>query len=293
MLLAAIQRDRSSFAMGAIVGGGFGLGFMTAAAWCLGYEYAPGYIDWWKMWELNAGFSLGLLYAVALYWCIRRVDATHGPDGKPLAQALDCGTLQPNAMTWNTRVALETLAVFAMVLTIYLEGETAVSMAIGLLYVVFISWLMLKAGRGLAIDVAAELRGGISLSFTVFLFLFVTLHGATSTMGIMLELYPPESVDQYAWPPERVLLFLPMAVAVAVGVTYHLVRILVTPAQAKTAFERSRISDRVVDLMTGLAAVGAISIWPSKIGALYAVFLAFGLWALNALNRPYVQESGE
>ncbi len=38
-------------------------------------------------------------------------------------------------------------------------------------------------------------------------------------------------------------------------------------------------------MMTGLAVVGAVSIWPSEIGALYALFLFIGIWAFNRLNR--------
>jgi hypothetical protein len=84
LLVAALQKDRATLTIGAIIGGGFGIGFSLAALWCLGYSYAPGYIDWWKMWELNTGFNLGLLYVVALYWATGRVDKSHRPNGDPL-----------------------------------------------------------------------------------------------------------------------------------------------------------------------------------------------------------------
>ncbi|NOX64401.1 MAG: hypothetical protein GXO85_01065, partial [Chlorobi bacterium] len=76
LLEAALQRDKTTVITGLIIGGGFGIGFMQSALWTLGYGFAPDYIDWWKMWELNAGFDLGLLYAVTFYWAIRDVDKT-------------------------------------------------------------------------------------------------------------------------------------------------------------------------------------------------------------------------
>ncbi len=83
MLVAALQRDRATLMAGAVIGGGFGIGFPLSALWCLGYTCAPNCIDWWKMWELNAGFNLGLLYVIVLRWAIRRTDDAHMPDGTP------------------------------------------------------------------------------------------------------------------------------------------------------------------------------------------------------------------
>lgn len=77
VLVATIQRDKVSAMMCAFIGAGFGPGFALAAIWCLGFEYAPTYIDWWKMWELQSGFNLGILYVLAWYWCVRQVDKTH------------------------------------------------------------------------------------------------------------------------------------------------------------------------------------------------------------------------
>jgi len=85
LLVALFQKDRATLTVGLLVGGGFGAGFALGALWCLGYGYAPTYIDWWKMWELNAGFNLGLLYVIALNWSIRQVDNNHDADGRPLA----------------------------------------------------------------------------------------------------------------------------------------------------------------------------------------------------------------
>ncbi|NIA13781.1 MAG: hypothetical protein GWP08_06835 [Nitrospiraceae bacterium] len=85
MIVAAFQRDKFTLVVGAIVGIGFGPGFLISALWCWGYTYAPGFTDWWKMWELHAGFNLGILYVITLYWATRQVDKAHEPDGTPRA----------------------------------------------------------------------------------------------------------------------------------------------------------------------------------------------------------------
>jgi hypothetical protein len=74
LLVACIQRDRFTLFAGLVIGIGFGIGFPLSAVWCLGYTHAPDRVDWWKMWELHAGFHLGLLYVVVLYWAIRQID---------------------------------------------------------------------------------------------------------------------------------------------------------------------------------------------------------------------------
>ena len=83
MIVAAFQKDKFTLVAGAIVGIGFGPGFLISALWCWGYTYAPGFTDWWKVWELHAGFNLGILYVITLYWATRQVDKAHEPDGTP------------------------------------------------------------------------------------------------------------------------------------------------------------------------------------------------------------------
>jgi hypothetical protein len=141
-------------------------------------------------------------------------------------------------------------------------------------------WLTVQAALGLDPDLRAQRHNRISIIFCVFLFLFVTLHGVTSTLGLVLELYPPESVDQYSWPVKRILLFLPMAAVVVLWTVREMVRTL-----RQRERDSSPPPDKLTTLMTGLAAVGAVSIWPAKIGILYAVALCIALWVFNHLNR--------
>lgn len=230
LLVAALQRDRATLTMGAIIGGGFGIGFTLAALWCLGYSYAPGYIDWWKMWELNAGFNLGLLYAVALYWATGCVDKAHHPNGDPVAGNMEAVRF-PNLV---------------------------------------------------------ERRRSISLVLAISLLLFILFFGASSNVGVLLGLYQASAVDQYAWPLMRVALFAPAAVLI-LGVTAYKIGRIVRLSRSRNwrGFEAPYLPERMADLMTVLGVVGAATIWPSKIGVLYALFLCIALFALHRLNRYF------
>lgn len=123
MGVAAMQRDRAALAAGAIIGGGFGLGFPLSALWCLGYKYAPEYIDWWKMWEMNAGFFLGLLYVLALRWAVRRTDCTHTADGAPLGLDTASTPAAQQPVHERRRALLFVFSVFTF-FTVLLFGTT-------------------------------------------------------------------------------------------------------------------------------------------------------------------------
>lgn len=216
VILAAKQKDKTTLVIGLLIGGGFGLGFMQAAIWCLGYGFAPQSIDWWKMWELNAGFDLGALYVIALYWWIRNRSSTQDSLPTPLQD-----------------------------------------------------WLR-----------------NVSLAFCAFLLFFVLFWGASSRGGVVLELYDENKVDQYQWPPGRIALFLPFA-AIVIGLTLRRLWKITRLAMDGERWtpDPVQLSDRVTDTITIIALVGAISIWPSEIGILYALFLCLALFGLNRLNR--------
>jgi len=230
LLVAVLQRDRVTLTAGAMIGGGFGIGFTAAALWCLGYSHAPAYIDWWKMWELNAGFNLGLLYVATLYWATRRVDKAHHPNGDPLPGVTE---LAPPSN-------------------------------------------------------ALDRRRSISLALAVCLLLFVMCYGASYNIGALLGLYDQNPVDQYAWPPARVALFAPVAVAI-LGITAYKIRrmIRLSRTPAWRGIEPQRLPERMADLMTFIGVIGAATIWPSKIAVLYALFLCLAIFAFNRLNRLF------
>lgn len=277
MLVAALQRDRSTLVAGAVIGGGFGIGFLLSALWCIGYIYAPQYIDWWKVWELNAGFNLGALYAVVLYWATRQVDQAHEPNGQPRPQSSPPGTSDTGV--WATS-GFMALGGFVMVFSAGYEYFFWRGTLLGLFYVVLMSLATLKPAERVV-----ELRKELSLTFSVFLLLYILINGATSRAGVVLELYEPKAVDQYAWPWQRYAIFVP-AVALLLGATLIHVRRIFRRAIAAEApvTAPSLHAGRMIDLFAFIGVVGAVSIWPSEIGVLYAVFLAFTLYAFTRLN---------
>ena len=45
--------------------------------------------------------------------------------------------------------------------------------------------------------------------------------------------------------------------------------------------------ERMIDLMTVMGFIGALSIWPGKVGVLYALFIALAIFAFNRLERQF------
>lgn len=277
LCVAALQRDRATLVCGAVIGGGFGIGFAQSAVWCLGYTHAPAYIDWWKMWELNAGFNLGLLYLLTLYWATRRLDKTCAPDGTPVPNRDD--RPEPAAIPETHITLFLAVSGFALVFAAGFEYFFWT----GLLLSAFYAGALIICCWGST--EAAELRKRISLSYTAFLLVFMLLHGGTSRGGVFLGLYAAEAVDQYQWPAGRVALFAPCAAVVVVTTLVHMAkqRRVADTSRMQTA----RLPERMTDLLAFIGFIGALSIWPEKIGALYAMFLWFALFAFTRINRRF------
>ncbi|GMQ80338.1 MAG: hypothetical protein BMS9Abin04_314 [Planctomycetia bacterium] len=282
LLVAAIQRDRSTLAAGALLGGGFGFGFALAALWCLGYAWAPGLVDWWKMWELSAGFNLGLLYAVVLAWSVRQLDRTSGPNG--LARATRNEAAGSGYARWCETAALA-VGVFLVVYVMGREEFPTVAILLGLFYAVALALATRATDRAGDPQSVTERRRSISVTYSAFLLLFIMAWGVSSQTGILLGLYDAKAVDQYAWPRARVLLFAPAGVLIAgtaLRRTWRILRGHQAPARPQP--EARRLGLHMVDLMTLTGVVGAASIWPAKIGVLYALFLALALFAFHRLD---------
>jgi hypothetical protein len=130
--------------------------------------------------------------------------------------------------------------------------------------------------------------------YSVFLLLFIMAWGVTSRTGVLLQLYDAAAVNQYAWPKARVQLFVPLGVLLLGAALYSTWHIVCGPARPPwPVVNRQRLRLHMVDLMTLTALVGAISIWPSKIGVLYALFLAIALAAYCRLDLRLDAIAGE
>lgn len=281
LLAAAFQRDRATLVTGLVLGAGFGLGFMQSALWCLGYGFAPGFIDWWKMWELNAGFNLGLLYVIVLIWAIRKTDSEHHSDGIHYA-ATDVGIARTLA---KERYNSLFLAIGGALLIYFMGFEyffwTGVFLSV--FYFIAVCLPPMRIGGATDPDRIAVERKDILLTFSAFLLVFLMFHGASERAGIFLGLYQADAVDQYAWPPARIALFAPVALILVGTTVFRIWRILHTPKRENLT--ATRLPERMIDLMTAMGFIGALSIWPAKIGVLYALFLIFALFAFTRINR--------
>ncbi len=280
LLVAVLQRDWATLVMGLLIGGGFGVGFTLSALWCLGYTYAPGYIDWWKMWELHAGFNLGLLYAVALYWTTRQTDRGHALDSTPRVERAPA----ERRGEWATSIGAA-LCVFLILMFTFAGGWVWTGILLGLLYVVALCMATWRADEVHGPQGIHEARVRVSWVFSVFLLLFILFHGATSRASVFLGVCSETAVDQYAWPTARLLLFVPFAVLV-VGVTVWKMACISRVPSLRPP-EPRRLPERMADVVMLIGFVGAITIWPAKIGVLYALFLCVAIFALIRLNRRF------
>jgi hypothetical protein len=281
LLVAAFQRDRTTLVTGLVIGAGFGPGFMQSTLWCLGYDFAPHYIDWWKMWELNAGFNLGLLYVIVLYWATRQMDKTQPPDGIPFI-APENAVARTRNVEWITTLFL---AVGGSLLIFFMSFEyffwTGIFLSLFYFFAMFFA--MIQVGKQHNSQSLANRRKNISLAFSTFLLVFLMFHGGSERAGILLELYPGEAVDQYAWPGARIALFAPVALLLVSVTLFRLRKILRAPAGQDLTVPN--LPERMVDLMTAMGFIGALSIWPEKIGVLYALFIFLALFAFTRINR--------
>ncbi len=286
LIIAALQKDKTTLVIGLLIGGGFGLGFMQSALWCLGYGIAPHYIDWWKMWELNAGFNLGALYAVALYLATKKTDRLHSANGL-LPVGYNTSEVRSKRNEWTETLFLA----FGGSLLIFFMGFEYffwTGLLLSILYFAATCLTNWRISTELDSNSLSNRRKNISLVYSTFLLVFLLFHGGSERAGILLGLYSDKAVQQYSWPAARVVLFAPLAlliVAIAMRKMWHVIRqkeIVENPEP-----KESLVAIRMVDLMTGIGFIGALSIWPSKIGVIYAFFIFLALFAFNRLNHRF------
>ena len=280
LLEATFQRDKTTMITGLIIGGGFGLGFLLSALWTLGYGVAPTYIDWWKMWELNSGFNLGLLYAVTFYWAIRNIDKTI-KSKKTITEEEEVRTKHQE---WRDTLFLS-FGGFLLLFFVGFEYFFWTGLALSLFY--FIAMSLTTIGN-LDSNLIEERRKNISLIYSIFFLVFIMFHGGSERLGIVFELYSLDEVTQYSWPLKRILFFVPAATVISGVAIFKMWNVLRLDAQkSKLSFMMSKQSMLLVDLMTTMGFIGVLSIWPAKISVFYALFLVFTIFALNRLEHRF------
>ena len=270
ILVAVFQRDWLSLKFNAIVAGGFGPGFALAAIWCLGYGFAAQYIDWWKMWELSSGFNLGMLYVIAFGVAMRHIP-----------RRVDSHA-NPSKGSWFAGRVFEIIVGSLFIMTLYLEQQFWESVLLALMFAVFMMIVAVQPDMGVDVQLCQARRGRVLWIYSVMLFIIVTYHGATSTLGKFLETHTEEMVSQYSWPVERFALFLPVAIAVSLVGMAMMTRALRSPLDTMRSVNWRL---RLTTLTTVLGLVGAVSIWPSKIGVVYALMVCFAIGSIVMIEE--------
>ena len=269
LLLSAFQKDKNTLTSGLVLGVGFGIGFMQSAVWTLGYVFAPQYIDWWKMWEINAGFNLGILYALIFFWSVKRT----------------AKIVKEKIRTEKEEKRISYISAITGALFIFFMGFEyffwpAILLSVLFILVMFISTIPQNKQDGF--NFIREKRLDILLVFSIFILIFLMLHGVSETAGIFLGLYQHKEVAQYSWPIERIILVLPFMLILFTIVLKKIRQIIV---QSKNnEINTLQLNNRMVELMAAMGSVGALSIWPSKIGVLYSFFLLLALFAFSRIN---------
>jgi len=273
LLVAIWQRDKTTVITGLILGIGFGLGFMQSALWTLGYGFASDYIDWWKMWELNAGFNLGILYVIILYWYISQVNR------EPQKET--------NSKTHNKIIESRNTLFLAFVgtLLIYFVGFEYffwTGLALSLFYLMTMSLTIIGNSDS---DIIIEKRKSILLIYSLFFLIFLLFHGASERLGIILNLYSLDEVAQYSWPVERIWLFVPVAIIITSVAIFKIIKVLRSSAQNEIKI--SIQSYWIIDLMALIGFIGVLTIWPAKISVFYAFFLMLAIFFFNRLEHRF------
>ncbi len=280
LLEAAFQRDKITIVTGLTIGGGFGLGFMLSALWTLGYGFAPTYIDWWKMWELNSGFNLGVLYAITFYWAIRNIDKT-SQSQKAITKETEVRTKQ---IEWRDTLFLA-FGGFLLLFFVGFEYFFWTGLALSLFYFVAMSLTTIGISNS---NLIKERRKNISLIYSIYFLVFMMFHGGSERLGIVFELYSLDEVSQYSWPIKRILFFLPVAIVISCVAIYKMWNALrPNTEQNKLEIFTSKQSMLIIDLMTVMGFIGVLSIWPAKISVFYALFLVLAIFAFNRIEHRF------
>ena len=342
--VALVRRDRTTWILGLMLGLGFGTGFPLSACWCLGYADVHSRLDYWKVWELSAGFILGVVYSIALGWAQDRVVAERassvsgpllpsaalwqGSEGRTAASVL-----KQQQERWRSACSVPTVCL--IVFLAYADGNPLgiqTGVFLSLFYIAVLGYCSLRRG---SLVQPAHSRANGSLVYSVFLLVFVLLRGASTRIGLVLGLYDKAAVDQYAWPLQRRWLFGPTAAALVATALVSLrhgnglpatststadIRLIGVRGNSlteSTAVLHNRESARqrpclclrqqstcqaasegidwsaVAGLVTLLGVVGAVTIWPEKIGILYAIAMHVAVFALGRINLACEARDGE
>lgn len=280
LLISLFQKDRITTITGLVLGLGFGLGFMQSAIWVLGYGVAPDYIDWWKMWELNSGFNLGVLYAILFYWHIRQKDKNYRSEDVSEKQTVNSCPIAE----WKKTIFLA-VSGFILLYFVGFEYFFWIGLALCILYLFVMG---LSARGNTSPEVKVEKRKNIFLVFSAYYLAFLLFQGGSENFGLVFQLYDLGEIGQYSWPLKRVLVFAPAGITVTVVALLRIRKIINSKTVAEQQFiKTSKLTMLIVELIVFTGFIGTLSIWPAKISIFYAFFLVLAIISFNRLEYGF------
>ena len=81
------------------------------------------------------------------------------------------------------------------------------------------------------------------------------------------------------------MVFAPIAIIITSVTIFQMWKILgPNKKQNLESYKTTKLSIRIIDLMTLIGFIGILSIWPAKISVFYAFFLVIAIYAFNRLE---------
>ncbi len=179
---------------------------------------------------------------------------------------------------WGETISLACV-VFLIIYMMSRDDFLIVGLVLGSWYVVAV---LLATRYRSGID---DRRQGVSLVYGAALWCFMLAWGGSSRIGVLVGLFDANAVSQYAWPPQRIAIFMPLGLLVFGIGALKMWQVLQDPSVSRpprTAIPK--VCAGMLDMLTMTTVVAVATIWPAKIGVLYVGFLALAVFAFNRLN---------
>src|SRR5690606_465396 len=124
------------------------------------------------------------------------------------------------------RTLASAAGVFLIWYYLYWEDGMLSGLFLGPLYVLAAAWVCWQGYRRHDAAAFENQTRDTALFFTTFYLIYILIHGATTRLGVFLELYNEADTDQYAWPTARLWLFAVIAIPAALAMLPWLMRVL-------------------------------------------------------------------
>ncbi|MCB0732831.1 MAG: hypothetical protein KDC88_17555, partial [Ignavibacteriae bacterium] len=108
----------------------------------------------------------------------------------------------------------------------------------------------------------------------------------TERLGVVFELFNEDAVDQYSWPLERIVLFIPFFISIFYYLFIQVKKMFsddyLFEINSETIIEWNR---KLIILTSLITLIGIISIWPAKISIFYGFFQLISIICLIQIDK--------